>query len=62
MTNLELNLHSSDEHGSNYLGMEIATATRLVNDIGRVYAAAPGILSPFDLGLEKNVGTVRPNR
>ncbi|MCU1344953.1 MAG: dihydrodipicolinate reductase, N-terminus protein [Acidimicrobiia bacterium] len=57
--NYELNLHASDENGNQFLGMEAATGTRLVNNIGRVCDAQPGILSPFDLGLVKNTGLVR---
>jgi 4-hydroxy-tetrahydrodipicolinate reductase len=57
--NYELNLHASDEHGNQFLGMESATGLRLVNNIVRVCAAPPGILTPFDLGLVANPGLVR---
>lgn len=57
--NYELNLHASDEHGNQFLGMEAATGLRLVNNIVRVCDAPPGILSPFDLGLVRNTGLVR---
>ncbi|MFI5052914.1 MAG: hypothetical protein ACHQDE_01015 [Acidimicrobiia bacterium] len=55
----ELNLHASDEHGNQFLGMEAATGLRLVNNIARVCEAQPGILSPFELGLVTNPGLVR---
>jgi hypothetical protein len=55
----ELNLHAAAEQGNQYLGMEAATALRLINNIVRVCDAPPGILSPFDLGLVKNTGLVR---
>jgi hypothetical protein len=58
--NYELNLSSFDDEGNNYIGLEIATGTWLVNNIAAVCDAAPGILSPFDLGLERRLGLVRP--
>jgi len=58
----ELNLHASDEDGNQFLGMEAATALRLVNNVARVCAAPAGILTPFDLGLVVNPGLVRPTR
>lgn len=55
----ELNLYGTDEHGRNFHALEAATAFRLVNRISDVCEAAPGILSPFDFGLERNPGLVR---
>ncbi|MCZ4499302.1 MAG: dihydrodipicolinate reductase, N-terminus protein [Marmoricola sp.] len=56
----ELNLHSFDtETGSSYLGLEAATGIWLVNNIAAVCQAEPGILSPFDFGLERRPGLVR---
>jgi hypothetical protein len=55
----ELNLHSFDDSGDSYLGMEAATGLWLVNNIAAVCAAPPGIVSPFDLGLERRPGLVR---
>jgi hypothetical protein len=57
----ELNLHSFDEVGNNYLGMEAAAGLWIVNNIPAVCASAPGILSPFDLGLEVRPGLFRPS-
>ena len=57
--NYELNLNSWDASGNNYLGMEAATGLWLVNNIDAVCAAPPGIVSPFDLGLERRSGLVR---
>jgi 2,4-diaminopentanoate dehydrogenase len=56
--NYELNLHSFDADGNNFLGLEAATGLWLVNNIGAVCDAPPGILSPFDLGLERRPGLV----
>ncbi|MCW2620520.1 MAG: diacylglycerol kinase, partial [Frankiales bacterium] len=59
--NYELNLHSFDDAtGSSYLGLEAATGIWLVNNIAAVCRAEPGILSPFDLGLVRRPGLVRP--
>lgn len=58
--NYELNLHSTVDEGNNYLGMEAATGLWLVNHIPAVCEAAPGILSPFDFGLERRPGLFRP--
>lgn len=57
----ELNLHSFDPSGAanSFHGMEAATGLWLVNNIPAVCDAAPGILSPFDLGLERRPGLVR---
>jgi len=55
----ELNLYGTDEQGRNFHALEAATAFRLVNRIRDVCEAAPGILSPFDFGLERNPGLVR---
>ncbi len=55
----ELNLFGTDDHGSNYHALEAATAFRIVNRIPDVCESAPGILSPFDFGLERNPGLVR---
>ena len=57
--NFELNLFGTDEHGHNFPALEAATAFRIVNRIPDVCEAAPGILSPFDFGLERNPGLVR---
>ena len=57
----ELNLHGTDEHGENYPALEAATAFRIVNRIPDVCEAAPGILTPFDFGLERNPGLYRPD-
>lgn len=56
----ELNLYGTDEQGSNYHALEAATAFRIVNRIPDVCEAPPGILTPFDFGLERNPGLVRP--
>jgi 4-hydroxy-tetrahydrodipicolinate reductase len=58
--NYELNLHSFSEDGNNFLGMEAATGLWLVNNIPAVCKAHPGILSPFDLGLERRPWLVHP--
>lgn len=55
----ELNLYGTDEHGNNYPALEAATAFRIVNRIPDVCEAAPGILTPFDFGLERNPGLFR---
>jgi 2,4-diaminopentanoate dehydrogenase len=55
----ELTLHGTDEHGENYPALEAATAFRIVNRIPDVCAAVPGILTPFDFGLERNPGLYR---
>jgi hypothetical protein len=57
--NYELNLFGTDEHGANFPALEAATAFRLVNRIPDVCRAPPGVLSPFDFGLERNPGLVR---
>jgi 4-hydroxy-tetrahydrodipicolinate reductase len=49
-----LNLHAGEADGNNFVGLEAATALRLVNNIVKVCEARPGILTPYDLGL---VGT-----
>jgi 4-hydroxy-tetrahydrodipicolinate reductase len=51
--NYELNLHSFADDGNSFLGMEAATGLWLINNIPAVCEASPGILSPFDLGLER---------
>jgi 4-hydroxy-tetrahydrodipicolinate reductase len=56
----ELNLYGTDEHGEHYPALEAATAFRIVNRIPDVCDAAPGILTPFDFGLERNPGLHRP--
>lgn len=55
----ELNLYGTDEHGGNYAALEAATAFRLVNRIDDVCRADPGILTPYDFGLERNPGLHR---
>lgn len=57
--NYELNLHSFDEAGQSYLGLEAATGIWLVNNIAAVCDAPEGIVSPFDLGLDRRPGLVR---
>jgi hypothetical protein len=57
---LELNLHATGDDGEGYLGMEAATGTWLVNNIATVCEAKPGILSAFDLGVQRRPGLVRP--
>lgn len=58
--NYELNLHSFSDDGNNFLGMEAATGLWLVNNIPAVCKAQPGILSPFDLGLERRPWLFHP--
>jgi 4-hydroxy-tetrahydrodipicolinate reductase len=55
----ELNLHSTSPDGNNYLGMEAATGLWLVNNIPNVCQAAPGIIDPYNFGLEKRPGLFR---
>jgi 2,4-diaminopentanoate dehydrogenase len=55
----ELTLFGTDEHGEHYPALEAATAFRIVNRIPDVCEAAPGILTPFDFGLERNPGLHR---
>jgi hypothetical protein len=55
----ELDLHGGDPDGSGFAPLEAGTALRVVNAIPRVCAAAPGLLSPFDLGLVGTPGLVR---
>jgi 4-hydroxy-tetrahydrodipicolinate reductase len=55
----DLTLYGTDEHGRNYPALEAATAFRLVNRIPDVCRAGPGILTPFDFGLERNPGLHR---
>lgn len=60
--NYELNLHSVGDDGNGYVGLEAATGLWLVNNIPAVCAAPAGIVSPFDFGLERRPGLVRPAR
>jgi hypothetical protein len=55
----ELNLNSYDSSGNNFYGLEAATGLWLVNNIAAVCDAPPGILSPFDFGLERRPGLSR---
>ncbi len=55
----ELTLFGTDEHGEHYPALEAATAFRIVNRIPDVCEAVPGILTPFDFGLERNPGLHR---
>ncbi len=57
-----LDLYGTDEHGEHYPALEAATAFRIVNRIPDVCDAAPGILTPFDFGLERNPGLHRPRQ
>ena len=56
----ELNLYGTDEQGRNYHALEAATALRIVNRIPDVCEAPPGIVTPYDFGLERNPGLHRP--
>jgi 4-hydroxy-tetrahydrodipicolinate reductase len=48
---MTLTLEMADEHGDHAVGGVVLTATRLVNSIPAVCAAAPGLLSALDLPL-----------
>lgn len=49
-----------DEHGDHAVGGVVLTATRIVNAIPAVCAAAPGLLSALDLPLVTGKGLFRP--
>lgn len=53
-------LEFEDEHGDHAVGGVVVTATRLVNAIPAVCAAAPGLLSALDLPLITGRGLYRP--
>ncbi|MEO8603524.1 MAG: diacylglycerol kinase [bacterium] len=53
-------LEFEDEHGDHAVGGVVITATRLVNAIPAVCAAAPGMLSALDLPLITGRGLYRP--
>jgi 4-hydroxy-tetrahydrodipicolinate reductase len=53
-------LEFEDEHGDHAMGGVILTATRIVNAIPAVCAAAPGMLSALDLPLITGKGLYRP--
>ncbi len=55
-------LEFEDEHGDHAVGGVILTATRLVNAIPAVCAAAPGLLSALDLPLVTGRGLYRGGR
>lgn len=55
-------LEFEDEHGDHAVGGVILTATRLVNAIPAVCAAAPGLLSALDLPLVTGRGLYRGDR
>ena len=53
-------LEFEDEHGDHAVGGVVLTATRIVNAIPAVCAAAPGLLSALDLPLVTGRGLYRP--
>lgn len=53
-------LELADQHGDHAVGGVVVTATRLVNAIPAVCAAAPGLLSALDLPLITGRGLYRP--
>lgn len=58
--NISCELEFEDEHGDHAVGGVVLTATRLVNAIPAVCAAAPGLLSALDLPLVTGRGLYRP--
>ncbi len=58
--NMRCELEFEDEHGDHAVGGVVLTATRLVNAIPAVCAAAPGLLSALDLPLITGRGLYRP--
>ena len=57
---MQLEYEFQDEHGDHAVGGVLLTATRLVNAIPSVCAAAPGLLSALDLPLITGKGLYKP--
>jgi 4-hydroxy-tetrahydrodipicolinate reductase len=58
---MQLEYEFQDEHGDHAVGGVLLTATRLVNAIPSVCAAAPGLLSALDLPLITGKGLYKPS-
>jgi len=57
---MQVEYELQDEHGDHAVGGVLLTATRLVNAIPSVCAAAPGLVKALDLPLITGKGLYKP--